>query len=185
MTKWNLVGLQGSLVAALTTEPIRCASITVGGGCCLQSLDRALFQRLETEKVQLHSSTVPFKFAKNDGLRPCRNSIAYNIHALNVVVVEGRKQGVVKKHFNTDKAAVAICRKNMARKFSSLGQLVGIPRLKDCKTYQEHKSAGKSACSWGYLEKRAKFDALVDKSYPQRAERRTALDQFDLDTNSD
>lgn len=185
MTKWNLVGLQGSLVAAVTTAPIWWASITVGGGCCLQSLDRALFKRLDSDKVQLHSSTVPFRFQKKDSLRPCRNSIAYNTHALNVVVVEGRKQGVVKKHFNTDKAAVAICRKNMARKFSSLGQQVGISRLKDCKTYQELKSACKSDCSWNYLVKRAKFDALVDKSYPDRAERRTSLDQFNLHANSE
>ena len=48
MTKWNLVGLQGSLLSALTSSPIRWSSVTVGSDQhSSTSLERTLFQRVK------------------------------------------------------------------------------------------------------------------------------------------
>ena len=52
MTKWNLVGLQGSLLSALTTSPIRWSSVTVGSDQHNSaSLERTLLQRVKNAGV--------------------------------------------------------------------------------------------------------------------------------------
>ena len=66
MAKWNLVGLQGSLVAAVTASPVSGSTITVGGESSIQPLERALIKRLEGHQetnceMKLFQSKIPFQ----------------------------------------------------------------------------------------------------------------------------
>ena len=141
-------------------------------------MDRALFKRLpDAPMVDLHTADIPFRFQKGPDLRPCKNSLAYNILGLCEVMTEGRKQGVVKKHWLTDKAAVQICRKKSAKKF--LFDVLEHVNLAG-KEYQELKLECGTSCTWGYADKKAKFDALVAKTFPNREERRKVIDKFNV-----
>ena len=51
------------------------------------------------------------------GKTACDASIFWNKNGIHGVIVNGRKQGCVKKHFGTPRAESALCRKQIARQF--------------------------------------------------------------------
>lgn len=188
MTKWNLAGLQGSLLSAMVSGVIKWSSITMRSDQYHQeSLSRPLFQRLHNntkspDTVKLYSSKkVPFRFGKDGGgSRPCRCSIAYNSLGLHQILVDGRKQGIVKKHFNTEKASLTTCPKTTAAKFVNLLKDMGqISLLLSASSYSQLKNLCKSVCQWGYADKLLPFEALLSaEQQSQRKKRRDEIDNF-------
>ena len=140
----------------------------------------------QIRQADLHSSKdVEFVHRKREGLRPCRASISWNTRGLHAVVVDGRKQGVIKKHFGTEKACVAICRKNMARKFVKI--LLAkhnpniLPRSEGPVSYAALKEKCRSICTWDYFSRNEPYAKILPTELKKsRAERRLKLDGFQV-----
>ena len=189
MLKWNLIGLQGSFVAPLLTTPLKWSSITIGSDqFSHDALKRALFDRIDcSTPVPIHSSkSVPFVFAKMDAKRPSPCSIAFNVTGLHEVVVDGRKQGIIKKHSNTIKAAAQISRlktaKTCVKLLTKLEQQhnklpPGLKSFKEAKNYQDLKELCSAACEWQFNAKLSSFKAL--SSHIKQPERQ--LNHFIID----
>jgi hypothetical protein len=58
----------------------------------------------------LHSESSTFTFENRHDLSSCDRSVAHNCCGLNDVLNDGRKQGIVKKYWSTEKARSKICR---------------------------------------------------------------------------
>jgi hypothetical protein len=58
----------------------------------------------------LHSESSTFTFDNRHDLSSCDRSVAHNCYGLNDVLNDGRKQGIVKKYWSTEKARSKICR---------------------------------------------------------------------------
>ena len=93
-----------------------------------------------------------------------------------------RKQGVIKKHFGTEKACVATCRKNMAKKFVKILAKHNHNILTPSEvSYAALKEKCRSVCEWDYfstMEPYAKI--LPDDLKMSRHERRLKLDGFQV-----
>ncbi|XP_076239356.1 tRNA-specific adenosine deaminase 1-like [Calliopsis andreniformis] len=103
MAKWNILGLQGSLLSILVPT-IKMETVIVGGECpfSLEAMERGLYKRFgkDTCKLKIMQANLSFKKQKNYERRhPCPSSIIWcavkNRHT--EVAVEGRKQGATKK----------------------------------------------------------------------------------------
>lgn len=107
MAKWNILGLQGSLLSILL-PPIKIQSIIVGGNSpfSLQAMERGLFKRFnEIHKLSIVRSKLSFKQQKNfDRKHPCPSSIIWCAvrNRDTEIAVEGRKQGATKKKKASD-----------------------------------------------------------------------------------
>merc|ERR1712004_878698 len=120
MAKWCQLGFQGSLLAAFIAEPIMPQTIVVGNSqTSLESLNRALFTRfdLDNQNVTLAKTELNFHHDKDE--LSCDASLFWN-PLTNGVIVQGRKQGCVKKHYGTAKAESPLCRKRIASSFAKL-----------------------------------------------------------------
>ncbi|XP_017878781.1 tRNA-specific adenosine deaminase 1, partial [Ceratina calcarata] len=103
MAKWNILGMQGSLLSILI-PPIKIESVIVGGASpfSLQAMERGLFQRFNKSicKLNIVQSKLSFKQQKNsDRKHPCPSSIIWCAvkNCDTEIAVEGRKQGATKK----------------------------------------------------------------------------------------
>jgi len=89
----------------------------------LGSLCRALFDRFEfPSNCKVHKTNVPEfdeknTFNRGDENRACDAAIFWNRLPIHGVIVQGRKQGCVKKHYGTSKAESPLCRKRVASLF--------------------------------------------------------------------
>ena len=140
MAKWNFVGLQGSFLSLLIPQaPILWSTITIGSEQCnIESVNRCLLGRFKNNEnllreIPLLRSDVSFPFSKtNDSksefdanpLIPCSSTIACAQSdgqlIFHDVLVNGRKQGVIKKYFGTPKSRVSICPLNFSKRFIKL-----------------------------------------------------------------
>ncbi|KAF3423473.1 hypothetical protein E2986_10602 [Frieseomelitta varia] len=96
IAKWNLLGVQGSLLSILI-PPIKIETIIVGGNCpfSLEAMERGLYKRFneKTCELKIIQSKFSFNQQKNSERKhPCPSSIIWC-----AVAVEGRKQGATKK----------------------------------------------------------------------------------------
>ena len=85
----------------------------------VNSVKRALFDRFDKsdEKLSIYKNVRTFPGIKpGDSVLSSDSSIFWT-PSLHGVIVKGRKQGCVKKHYGTPKAESPICRKNMAKRF--------------------------------------------------------------------
>ena len=102
-----------------------------------------------------HAENVTFDFSNRDDIAlACDKSVAYNCHGLDDVLNDGRRQGIVKKFWKTEKARAQICRLKMAKtilqfltKFEvqlnlpqNLREVVKVKNLKYCQLKSECKS---------------------------------------------
>ncbi|XP_076765723.1 tRNA-specific adenosine deaminase 1-like [Xylocopa sonorina] len=103
IAKWNILGLQGSLLSILIPS-IKMESITIGGNSpfSLQAMERGLFARFNENlnKLNIVQSKFSFKQQKSSGRKhPCPSSIIWCAvrNRDTEIAVEGRKQGATKK----------------------------------------------------------------------------------------
>ena len=164
MAKWCQLGFQGSLLAAFIAEPIIPQTIVVGNSqTSLESLNRALFTRfdLDNQNVTLAKTELNFHHDKDE--LSCDASLFWN-PLTNGVIVQGRKQGCIKKHYGTTKAQSQLCRKAIAvafkRKFEK--DFEGI------KTYQGLKAKCRQSSDF-YLPL---YDVLNEKFKLNNSERK-------------
>lgn len=138
IAKWCHVGFQGTFLASLLSQAILPKVIIVGDPQAnLDSLQRAFFSRFDFQpNVEISKTKLVFADGCHDAaLISCDSSIFWNVHGLHGVIVEGRKQGCVKKHWGTSRAQSPLCRLNLARKFLQIteGQETNYQKLKtDC-----------------------------------------------------
>ena len=139
----------------------------------------------QIHQADLHlSKDVEFVHRKREGLRPCRASISWNTRGLHAVVVDGRKQGVIKKHFGTEKACVAICRKTMASKFVKISANYNpniLPHSEGPVSYTALKDKCRNICAWDYFIRMEPYAKILPTEIKKsRAERRLKLDGFQV-----
>ena len=103
MAKWNILGLQGSLLSILI-PPIKMETITVGGKCpfSLESMERGLYRRFykEAHKLKIMQANISFEQRRShERTHPCPSSIIWSAvrNRDTEVAVEGRKQGATKR----------------------------------------------------------------------------------------
>lgn len=79
--RWNILGLQGSLLSLLIPT-IKIDTVIVGGNCpfSLEAMERGLYKRFNNEAYELKivQSNISFKEQKNyDRTHPCPSSIIW------------------------------------------------------------------------------------------------------------
>ena len=132
IAKWCVVGFQGSLLSAFFVQPLIPKAIIIGSPQAdEESLARAFFTRFGfTKNVELWTTNTTsgdkIKSRENKecngedfddkefsvkGQLACDASIFWNKNQVHGVIVDGRKQGCIKKHFGTPKAESVLCRK--------------------------------------------------------------------------
>ena len=137
LAKWNILGVQGSLLMNFLSKPIYVSHIIIGKCPYSQSaMERAIIIRLEhtanhlrnsvfmQHKPEISQSQLAFKFGKVDKIEdsqmhPCPSSISWCACPLKQleVAVEGRKQGITKKTQNQPSCRLEICKKKLFQKF--------------------------------------------------------------------
>ncbi len=161
LAKWQVLGLQGSLLSIFIVEPIRLNSITIGGGSVSfnkEALQRAVFTRfsegiaktLDKPNLSLEGYQCPDIQQSRDNFmklvetqNPAPASISWypslsvldpNKEAIQVLV-GGRKQGATKKFFGKPSSMVDICRAEIFTRFKSLyfSKDGMLKTYKDCK----------------------------------------------------
>jgi tRNA-specific adenosine deaminase 1 len=140
LAKWNILGIQGSLLMNFLLKPIYISHVIIGKCPYSQSvMERALITRFEhsanqignsmfvQHKPEINQSQLEFKFGKIEKdevsqMQPCPSSIIWCSCPLKQleVAVEGRKQGITKKNQNQPTCRLEICKKNLFQKFFSL-----------------------------------------------------------------
>ena len=118
MAKWCCLGFQGSLLAAFISQPILPQTIIIGNPqTSLESIERALFTRFGLHpNVKLAKTKLNFHHDKDE--LACDASLFWNPLTTGVIV-QGRKQGCIKKHYGTQKAQSPLCRKAIAVAFKT------------------------------------------------------------------
>lgn len=208
MAKWNFVGLQGSLLSSLLPDgPIMWSSLVIGGAQLnVKSIDRSMFSRFDhlgivTKRIPIIKTENTFQFSKTDiigmeskdkELIPCSSNIAFSQSDGNMIchdiMVNGRRQGVTKKHLGTTRSRVSICRINISKKFVEL--LLKLhdrcsdniacavcTKLKDKVNYSDLKLVCYNKSLWyGMLSD--KFYSILPGLKDARQHRRKRLDDF-------
>ena len=142
ISKWNILGIQGSLLMMFLEKPVYLSHI-VFGGCpySQQVMQRSLYQRFQTgmETVKIPSlfkqqidikisqSKLEFEFSKPVASeikeqQPAPASIIWcDCPSKQLeVAIEGRKQGVTKKTIGRPSSRLEICKKNFFQSFASI-----------------------------------------------------------------
>lgn len=103
MAKWNILGLQGSLLSLLIPK-INMESITIGGDCpfSLEAMERGLYRRFGEDIPTLKILRAKLSFTEKKGpdrRQPCPTSIIWCAvrERDTEIAVGGRKQGATKK----------------------------------------------------------------------------------------
>ncbi|XP_076174134.1 tRNA-specific adenosine deaminase 1-like isoform X2 [Ptiloglossa arizonensis] len=104
MAKWNILGLQGSLLSILVPL-IKMETITIGGKCpfSLEGMERGLYKRFNKENIHgLRIAQAKFSFKQqksHERKYPCPSSIIWCAvkYRDTEIAVEGRKQGATKR----------------------------------------------------------------------------------------
>ncbi|KAK2578467.1 hypothetical protein KPH14_011636 [Odynerus spinipes] len=103
MAKWNMIGVQGSLLSLLISQ-IKLESITIGGGCpfSLEAMERGLCKRFSSKLHVPKIFQADIAFAQRKGgkrINPCPSSIIWcAVRKSDIeIAVQGRKQGATKK----------------------------------------------------------------------------------------
>ena len=209
MAKWNIVGLQGSLLSSLLSNgPILWSSLVIGSPQCnVESMKRSIYNRFNARKdivkeIPIVKSEITFQFAKHaesglesqkhKGLIPCSSNIAFSHSGGHIlchdVLVNGRKQGVTKKHFGTPKASVSICRLSLSKRFLELLRNVhnkcsDKPSCDICRIindklkYSELKRFCQEQCTW-YRNGSDVFYNILPGLKEARLLRRKKIDNF-------
>ncbi|XP_012270512.1 tRNA-specific adenosine deaminase 1 [Orussus abietinus] len=125
MAKWNVIGVQGSLLSNFIPS-IYFETVTIGGGCpfSLEAMERGIHKRFgeDTKGPKITQATLSFEHRK--GLRrmqPCSTSIIWcaTKEQQLEVAVEGRKHGTTKKKRGR---GLCVSRKELLKTFIKLAE---------------------------------------------------------------
>lgn len=140
--KWNILGIQGSLLINFLEKPLYLSHIVIGG-CpySQQVMQRSLYQRFQRGvdiieipslfkqqiNIKISQSKLEFEFSKPTALeikelQPAPASIIWCDCPTKQleVAVDGRKQGVTKKTIGRPSSRLEICKKNLFQTFASI-----------------------------------------------------------------
>ena len=208
MGKWNFVGIQGSFLSSLLfSGPILWNSIIISGtNVNIESVKRSMFDRFRNnenflERVPIIHSSATFPYSKREPgskeheLIPCSSNIAFSQSDKKVlchdIMVDGRKQGIIKKHFGTPKERVTICRYNICKRFKELVKHIhqDCPDKTFCKMcnllsntmhYKDFKSGSQKLSGW-YVKRLNAFYDILPGLKDEREARRNKIDMFQVD----
>ncbi|XP_065560065.1 tRNA-specific adenosine deaminase 1-like isoform X2 [Artemia franciscana] len=163
IAKWNLLGVQGSLLSWFLEKPIYFSSI-IFGKCRfnLDSVERAIYGRFKNDLLDFvfpigyrHNCPVidvvdinRKELMKDDSIKPCSGSILWYYGCKNQeVAVEGKKQGVTKKLRNIGKANLSVCKRELYHDYVNLKTAVSTEKFETVKlTYSEAKNLSVEYC---------------------------------------
>lgn len=147
LAKWNIVGLQGSLVMNFLTQPIYFSHLIIGKCPYNQEvMERAVSTRFSVhgqgcfiqQRPKILCSNNIFQYSKansteeaSNDLKPCPSSVIWTYSSPDEVevAVDGRKQGVTKKNIGKPSSRLKICKKNLFQSFDSLLRNIPDDRL--------------------------------------------------------
>ncbi|KAG8181659.1 hypothetical protein JTE90_017017 [Oedothorax gibbosus] len=135
---WNVVGMQGALLADLMSEPVYMASLVIGK-CPFNNdaAQRAIIDRLSSisslpegyflNKPFIIQSSLDFKFSKENVTKnnpeavPCPSSIIWCAVPDSLEVsVNGAKQGVTKKNVDKPSSRISVCKSALFEEFLNI-----------------------------------------------------------------
>lgn len=149
LAKWNILGIQGSLIMNFLETPIFISRIILGESpFCPAAMQRAILDRFDAtrieqypfkqQKITITQSRLEFQFCKQAVCRtsktdpqPCPSSIIWCLTPSKQleVAVEGKKQGATKKTQNKPSGRLEVCKKNLLQTFTTLLQITRIEDL--------------------------------------------------------
>ncbi|KAG1683634.1 tRNA-specific adenosine deaminase 1 [Nymphon striatum] len=175
IARWNILGIQGSLLMQFLNHPVYLSTITIGQSpFCEKALDRAIYDRIKTvsnlpsgfsiNKPRCVQSNLEFKCSRSisesqsSNAVPSSSCIIWNASEKSKieVAVGGKKQGITKKLLNSDKARCSVCKMNMFQLFhnilSALKEKPSHLRDPTVLTYKQFKE-----CSRSYMKAKEEF----------------------------
>ncbi|CAG7730518.1 unnamed protein product [Allacma fusca] len=173
IAKWQILGMQGSLLGNFIKTPLVLSSVIIGGKVNLSAstLQRALFHRFHDSLIDaikvnhtcpdIYQSHINFMEFPADGC-PAPGAISGYLKScskfITEVTVNGRKQGVTKKNFGKPSSRSSICRKNLYQLFLKTESLLhetsqGYIPSHEAKSYADAKTRnGDYFTSWNNLK---------------------------------
>ncbi|ERL91575.1 tRNA-specific adenosine deaminase 1 [Dendroctonus ponderosae] len=160
LAKWCHLGIQGALLMLFLAEPVYLSSFTIlkESPFCQKSLERALFERVtpslslpyQKHKLEFYKADKSFVYRKTENRLACSSSICWwysqNEQQNFEVAVNGRKQGVTKKNYLTEKGRLGICKLELFKTFRDkcLELKIDLDSDMENSTYEQAKRLSKS-----------------------------------------
>lgn len=145
LAKWNILGIQGSLLMNFLTEPIYFSHLVIGKCPFNQEvMERAIYTRFSPvpqegrfsqQTPKILCAVQEFSFTKagdcSQELKPCPSSIIWTSITPDEVevAVNGKKQGVTKTNLNRPSSRLRVCKKNLYQSFVALIEKIPDERL--------------------------------------------------------
>uniref|UniRef100_A0A1B0AQ59 tRNA-specific adenosine deaminase 1 n=1 Tax=Glossina palpalis gambiensis TaxID=67801 RepID=A0A1B0AQ59_9MUSC len=140
LAKWQLMGIQGALIAALLAEPIYLKSMTFyGNNSSLECLERAIWQRFIKDSKFNHSIyglhkpeirryiASEFLYKQVPNKKPSPNGLAWCDIELKdkpyEVSVNGKRQGIISKKLHSPEASLKISKFHLFSEFLDILKL--------------------------------------------------------------
>ncbi|KAF7273778.1 hypothetical protein GWI33_013533 [Rhynchophorus ferrugineus] len=160
ISKWSHMGIQGALLMTFIENPIYLSTFTIVQNTpfCKEALKRALYGRLVNLNLKLpfgencmciKQVDVSFAYCKTNEKQPCPSSIYWFSNGKRScleVSVNGKKQGVTKKHLHTEKARVKICKLEFFNMFVKKLDEYGIKLYENIENKELSYKTAKESC---------------------------------------
>ena len=163
--KWNLLGLQGSLLSFLLSKNIYLDSFIIAGeSFSSDSMERAFYGRAETGEVSrpsLHHVDLQFEDGRvGERLVPSPDSVVWvGVEGgRQEAVTGGHKQGWAASKLDNSKSWSFLCQRNITKKFLQIYQ-----QGKSFATYQELKKHSR------YQSEKDQLKVEILKGWPVKA----------------
>ncbi|KAL1518256.1 hypothetical protein ABEB36_001904 [Hypothenemus hampei] len=160
LAKWCHLGIQGALLMFFLECPVYLSSFTILNENAVgeEALKRALYTRLngnielkglfKRHLMEFCWVDLAFFYKKKDETKPCATSMAWL-----EIGVNGRKQGVTKKHL-VQKGRLGICRLELFKLFKEKLALFNVIQIKDDISYGQMKSLSEPyQANWKILKR--------------------------------
>lgn len=169
--KWNLLGLQGSLLSYLLSENIYLDSFIIADhSFSSDSMERAFYGRAESAEVaqpSLLQVDLQFEHGRSGArLKPSPDSVIWVEGGSQEAVTEGHKQGWPASKLENCKSWSVLCQRNITKKFLQLYQ------GESYASYQELKKHSR------YQSEKEQLEVEILKGWPVKAVSTFSLDKL-------